>query len=538
MNAAAVAHSRLRLLRNAFRPRGRSASRRRPNPAASVLLLGAFASLVYLTMATTFAPLAGAGPDGGGRVLALILAAAVAGLLVFDVHFAVSAVLLDSDLELLRRAPIPRAALLLIKLVDSLPRTASIVLAFAGPAVLAYAGAWPLPIWSWPLAAIQLAALWALPLGLGVTFALLLLRRVPARRAREALGLLATFFITGVWLVNSFVVPRLVEHTDALGASLERWGAGAAFSPPHWAARALAAAAADRPLEAIGLTLGLALAGAVALALAAMTATAQLDTVLARIAQGETPRSRRAGATAPGRARPTDERGGMFAAVIRKDARMLARDWTVLSDVLAAAALWTLLPLVSVPLQSFPAEVIARAMMVALAVALGYEVAARTVPFERDGLVWMRLAPVRPVRWAAAKLAGAGMLSLALMAVAATGVVLALGVGSGWPGFVSLALSALALSLAMGFWTGIVFGDPKWTNPRAMLHFSGRLIATLLLLVQAGLWLGLTAAIEGFAHLLPPGIEVWAPPLVALPAAAIPLTAAIARLRSPGWPPL
>ena len=537
MNVAGVARSRLRLLRNAFRGGGRSDRRRRLNPALSLVLLTLFAAMVYLTMATTFEPLAAAGPDGGARVLALILAAAVAGLIVFDVHFAVSAVLLDSDLELLRRAPIRRPALLLLKLVDSLPRTASIVAAFAGPAVLAYAVAWPLPAWAWLLAVIQLAALWALPLGLGVAFALLILRRVPARRAREALGLLATFFITSVWLINSFVLPRMVEHAGAFGASLDRWGTAAAFSPPHWAARALAAAADGRTAESLALTLALVAAGAAAMAIAAVTAAAQLDVVLARIAQGEAPRSRRAGA-APRRASPSHARGGLFAAVIRKDARLLARDWTVLSDVLAAAALWTLLPLVSAPLQAFPAQVTARAMMVALAVALGYEVAARTVPFEKDGLVWMRLAPIAPARWAAAKLLGAGVLSLALMLLAATGVLLALKVGGAWPAILVLALSALALSLALGFWTGIVFGDPKWTNPRAMLHLGGRLTATGLLLLQAGIWLGLAAAVDGFAHVLPPGIELWGPPLVALPVVALALVAAVGRLRSPAWPPL
>jgi len=96
-------------------------------------------------------------------------------------------------------------------------------------------------------------------------------------------------------------------------------------------------------------------------------------------------------------------------------------------------------------------------------------------------------------------------------------------------------LPALGLSLALGLWTGSAFGDPKWTNPRAMLTLGGRLLASGLLLLQAAGWLGLAAVGEFFGENLPAGFRLWGPIALAIPLAALPLRAAAARLRNLEW---
>ena len=108
-----------------------------------------------------------------------------------------------------------------------------------------------------------------------------------------------------------------------------------------------------------------------------------------------------------------------------RDARLFTRDWTLLGDVLTAAALWTLIPLVGAPLHPSSSAALARAMLLALTVGLGYEVAARSLPFERQGLAWVRLAPIPAGRWVAAKLTGAFILSLPIMLVAVASLALA-----------------------------------------------------------------------------------------------------------------
>src|SRR5206468_372204 len=152
----------------------------------------------------------------------------------------------------------------------------------------------------------------------------------------------------------------------------------------------------------------------------------------------------------------------------------------------------------------------------ALTVGLGYEVGARAVPLERDGLAWCRLAPVPPLRWNLVKLAGGAALSFPLMLVAAVVVRLALPLSwLAWAEALVASVSALGLSLCLGLWTGWKFGDPRWTDPRAMLTLNGRLIAAAALIAQAGMWLGLLALGERFREALPPGILMWGPPVLA-----------------------
>src|SRR5207237_295420 len=184
--------------------------------------------------------------------LALFFAASVAALWIADLHHVVTSLLLDSDLELLLRAPLSRLQLLLLKLVDSVPRTVPAVLVVALPVGIAFGRAYGAPLWGWLLLPLQLAALWATPIGLGVAGGLLL----------------------------------------AAGAS-HAW----------------------------------------------------LEEALARVAG--TTRSPR-GATG-GRLPATASR-----AMILKDARLLLRDWPVLADVVMAALLWTVLPLVLTPIRRGP----------------------------------------------------------------------------------------------------------------------------------------------------------------------------------------
>src|SRR6185503_18644583 len=97
--------------------------------------------------------------------------------------------------------------------------------------------------------------------------------------------------------------------------------------------------------------------------------------------------------------RRPDRARALLGVAIRRDVVLVLRDWTALGDVLTAAVLWTLLPLVGVPLMSITHPVLARTMLLALTVGLGYEIASRAFPFEGRGWAWMRLGPVPALRW-------------------------------------------------------------------------------------------------------------------------------------------
>jgi len=478
----------------------------------------------------------GASAAEAARGLSLALSIALVAMLVFDLHESVATMVSDPDLELLRRAPVSPPALFGLKLLDAMPRTSALLMMIAAPAMVAFHLSYPLPLWGWPLALAMLLALWTVPLGLGAAFAMVLLARVPPRRARETLGVLSTLVIFLLWLANSFVLPRIALATE-FTTLREMLGALPAFhraSPGYWAAGALGGLAGGDPGAAFGYALAVAAAAAASLGLAGWAAARHLETVQSRIAAGSgVRRSRTRPADADTIAALPEAPRGLVRSILVRDAKLVSRDWAILSDVLTAAILWMLLPLVAAPLYAAGADgrALVRIMLIALAVGLGYEVAARAFPIERRAAEWMRLAPVPAARWAAAKLAGAGMVSLVLML---------LGLASLTAGFdlaaeeiveaIAIALPALAVALAVGLWTGARHGNPEWTNPRAMLTLGGRLLAVVLRAAQAGAWIGWIAFLE--SGLVP--AEAWAVFAAPLPVAAVVIAAAwwatVARL--------
>jgi hypothetical protein len=526
MNLSGIARSRVRMIRSFLWPSG---GRRRSRARGWAVVLGPLVMMVFFFWAggQVFAQLDAVGMEveQSGAALALFYMAAVAALWIADLHHVVTSLLLDSDLELLMRTPISRLELLLLKLVDSLPRTTPAIFGLALPFGAAFGLTYGVPAWAWALLPLQLAALWATPIGLGAAGGILLGRLVSGRKARETLALFSTLTLLLLWALNAIVMPRFAAGLghDRLRAALTPPAWLVAISPAHWAARAMIAAANSDPVQALRHTVPLLAVAAASLLLAGASSSLWLEEALARAAGDARGTKKRRGGRLPGTA---------WRALILKDARLLFRDWPVIADLVVAAVLWTVLPLLFSPIRHGPALLTGRTMFLAMAVALGYEVGCRMVPFERAGLAWSRLSPIAPRRWNAIKLAGAAAISLPLLLAAAVAIRLTLPLGWGaWLGLLSDGLSALAAALAVGLWTGWTFADGAWTNPRAMLTLGGRVVATMLLLAQAGLWFVALTALDALAPLAPPGLTWWGPPALALLVLFPVLEAAAARMR-------
>ncbi|HEY2955606.1 MAG TPA: hypothetical protein VGK89_10210 [Candidatus Eisenbacteria bacterium] len=531
MNLGGVLRARARALRNALLRRGRPGAGAPPGPLSSLVMVGIVAWLAHKGLAALFGALehSGATPAELRAALALALDLALVVLVVFDLEGAVATLILDRDLELLRRAPLPPGSILAIKLVDAFPRTAVPLAGLALPALVAWTGTHPAPIAAWLAAPLLAALLWLIPFGIGLAASLALLARVPARRARESLGLISTLAITAALAANLFLVPRLasesgepMERVRALLAAARPW---LALTPGGWAADAFALTA---PGERARAALLLAGAAGVSLALAALAARRHLASVLdaARTPAPPLGAGRRRRRAAP------RGRASLLRAVMRRDRLLYLRDWTVLGEVLAGAVLWTLLPLIAQPALKLRSPALVRAMLLLLAVGgLGYETATRAFPIERRGAAWMRLSPIPPLRWALAKFASAGSLALVLVGVAGLGLGIAAHLGPrDWIVTASTVLPALALAVAIGLWTGARFGDPDWTHPRALLTMEGRLVANGLTAAQVAAWLAVAALGETSAA--PPP---WSTGLASIVGAALAMAAVTRRVGRPGY---
>jgi hypothetical protein len=490
--------SRVRLTRRAWTHRHARGGWVR-HPAVAVLVAAWMGGFVLAGLRALFGALAAAGasPRELAALLALVLSATLAALVVFDVDDAVRTLVSDSDLELLRRSPIPPRTLLALKALDAAPRAAMPMLVLALPALVAFAaqgGGGPL---FWAAAIVVLAALWVTPLSIGAALSLLVLRAVPAARAREALGLLATLTLTLLWAATAIVAPRVLQTDPTALPGLRAALARALENPGPAAAAAQAMAAAARgDVRSVARELGWLVAGAALATLAALAvAHAALPAVLDRLA-GSGTRERPAARGAPSRPFAWRTRG-IARAIVRRDGRMLRRSWTLLGDLAVASGLWTLLPLAGAARLELPWSPLARLMLLTISVGLGYEIAARSMPFERHAHYWSRLAPVEATRWLAGKLAGSALLAIPVVTAVGLSLAIARPIATEALGPAAcLAIAALALSLASGLWAGVVFGDPEWINPRAMLRLSGRLMTSGLLLVEIGFWLGIAALLD------------------------------------------
>lgn len=513
MIVSGVLRGRVRLLTASFHGSagGRSGGRRRRAAWLDLAMAVVFAGASFLALGELFDRLAGAGVGAfdAGSVLALILTAALAGILVFDLHEAVSTLVLDDDLSLLRRAPIGLGTLLAIKLFDALPHTSLLLVVLAGPALAAFGLAYGLPAWAWLAMPLQLFALWAMPLGIGMGVALLLARAVPPSRVRDALGLLTALTLVAFWITNAFVLPELVSEADVsrgtVMASAQRFAPVVGALPSGWIARGLAATVSGSPPLAAAMALAggtLAGLGAAALALGFLGLVARLSLESAMSALAGSPGARRrrrpAGAGFPHAVAGGRGPASRLRAFIQRDLRLFVRNWSVLADLVVSSAMWAAVPLLLPALGGLPweREVFGTAVLATLAIGLGSEVGARAVPLEREAIAWCRLAPGGTGSWAAAKWLTAGLMALPLYLAAAAAVLVGLRPAPAEAlRMVGVPVLVLVLALGIGVWFGARFGDPAWTNPRSMMRLSGRLLAMLAFLAQAAFWAG--------AYLLP-----------------------------------
>ncbi len=499
MILAATLRSRGAMLLHTLVPvPGRASPRGAASTRIAVVLAAVLAVLAYFVMRELLQVLAQAGGTltDAASLIAVLANLTLAGLLVFDLHEGVSALLSDTDLDLLRRAPLKPHTQLAIKLFDALPRTSLLMAVLIVPAIFAFHEAFHLAPWAWLLLPVQALSLWALPFGLGAAAAVLMLRVVPARHAREALGLVSSLTLLVLWLANSFLLPRMggdATSLDDFRGALARLATGMQRTPGGWLATSLTASAAGDVATALVRTGWLAGAALVSLGLVVWVAQTSLESVQSRMVAWSPRRARGAARTHPW----TQAATSLTRAMLARDVRLLRRNWTILGDLVTTVVLWTLLPVVFEPMFDTARPLLARTMLLALAVAVGSEVGARAIPLERGALMWARLAPVAPSRWLAARLLSAAALSGGLIAVATTACAWALALSArDLLNVVTLVVPALAVALSIGAWAGVTFGDPQWTNPRAMLRPAGRIIATLLLIAQAILWISLAARAE------------------------------------------
>ncbi len=205
----------------------------------------AFLSLVGLLMSYALAFFFSRLPPPDPTRADVVVATALTGGLVLHVlvsfTVALAALFLSRDLDLLLAAPVPRRAVFLSKLLGGLTPTLLLVTAVTLVPLVGYGLAmkadWPYYLAS----AIALAVMPVLPAAVGALAVTIIVRRVPAHRLAEIIGLIVVAMTLSVALVagsaRQLQEALTVEDLLAILSRLRN-----PLSPAEWLTRAIVAA--------------------------------------------------------------------------------------------------------------------------------------------------------------------------------------------------------------------------------------------------------------------------------------------------------
>ncbi len=318
--------------------------------------VGVFALFAWLV--TTFHSVEVFGPILSRKLLEMLMLG-LFGLLCFsNVVTALSTFYLSDDLELVLSLPVSRESFHFARLVDTITQSSWMMAFFGLPIFVAYGLAYEAG-WTYvAAAAVVLPAFVAIPAGIGVGIAGVLVRVFPARKIREALVLVGI-----IVLVAGFVGLRAIRPERLVDAeSFENVAAYVAnlqtpvptITPPRWASDVLVAALLDKPLPWI--ELGLLLTGAVAITGAARWLTATVyDEGRTRAQEARAARLARAGWLDRVLGLWTRPLPPVARAIVIKDVKTFVRDPSQWSQVFLVGSIVviTLASVAALPLDMF-----------------------------------------------------------------------------------------------------------------------------------------------------------------------------------------
>ncbi|HEY6380068.1 MAG TPA: hypothetical protein VI316_12910 [Candidatus Dormibacteraeota bacterium] len=478
-------------------------------------------------------------PDPAGlEPIVAGLCGMIAGFIaVTAITFALSAFYFARDLEPLLVTPVPPRTVLLTKLYVQLATGLAIGALLAGAPIAAYLERHGVLI-ALPWIGLCIVALAVYPLAAGTALTVMIVRLLPARRVRDAGGLLITvavFAITGFNLAvhgpGAFTrTPGLLDPSRQSGAADISW------LPTGWAARSVVAVINRDLVTALLWGLPMIIGAVVLLTLVARLLEAPFLTGFQRSLEAGRGRRRRR----PARAAAGSGRRPAWVMIARKDLRETLRDASQLGQLMLPLALFAIY--IASPTNvglnrttDVPAwfGTVLTAGFASLFAASG--VALRGVGGEGRRLWILRVAPIHARDLLAAKCASGAVIAVTLgvVLVAVGAIRLQLGLLEG-------AMAALVLGVIVAGLVGLAVGmgairpHLDWSDPRRSVGIG----TSLAFLGVGSIYLGAAFVLLALPYERPhPGlVPIMAADLsvasLALLVAAVALIAGAVRLRA------
>lgn len=414
-----------------------------------------------------------------------------------------------SDLPLLTTLPLSSDAIFSFKLLEAIIANSTFFLFMGLPTCIVFGYVNRAPWYYYPLMGVDILLFLSIPVAISFLGALILVRLLPASRAKELSIILLAVVMLAIWLVLQLIRGSAFDQQSAdfqpeLIQSLQHISQNTLFYllPGTWAAQILAGLASDR-LQALWGFLPLAImnAGLYWLSLRLSRRTFQLGFMsgepISRLSVKRQPAERAA-------QRPTAIQftlGHPIGAICSRDFKLFRRDTRQLTNLLILAAMMVLLPIVQPGGQVAEAEYIVyyRYLFVMLFSALvSGQLASRLIPLEARTFWITRLLPQSSLRVIMGKFVLGFGASTALSWLA----VLIVGLYFHHPlqviGLAALATVVLTAAMsAIGLFIGANWPRFDWDHPKRMLTYTGGLLLSLATFLVVAI-MGAAAAIVFF----------------------------------------
>ncbi len=490
---------------------------------AAIVIIGvALGLLVFVLGRAFFATMSRISPSSGGPVLAAILGFLAIILLGSAAATAYSGLYASSDLALLLSWPLTDRQVFGVKLVEVMAAEAATFLVLGLPLLAAYGVAAGAPLWFYAILPVVTVIFHFLPTGLALLLNLLVMRLIPAHRAKEV-GMAVAVLLGAVVYGAIQLAPAALGIGSAAEFGLASARLASPYLPTTWLAYGVAGAATHEVLTTLAGLGAAAVAGGALLGLA----LALVPAVFASGWAGETrgrrgarpARGSRASALSrrralPGRRRP--EHGRPVAGLVRKEILVVVRDAVEWSQLLYGLVIIGVLVLSNrmaathggSAFQAGPTMVYFMAMALSV-VGVGPTLGLGAVA--REGKArWLPLsAPLDRRDWLTAKIAANTLIALALV----LGGALVLGTVVGYlplpdialvlAGAVATVPGAMAISVLIGAGSPIfeatdprrrVSGAAGFGHFLLQLAYLGAASILLKLAIASGRWVGPLAA--------------------------------------------
>lgn len=410
-----------------------------------------------------------------------------------------------SDLPLLTTSPLSSDTIFSFKLLEAIIANSTFFLFMGLPTCIVFGYVNRAPWYYYPLMGLDMLLFLSIPVAVSFLGALILVRLLPASRAKELSIILLAVVTLAIWLVLQIIRGSAFDQQSAdfqpeLIQSLQQISQNTLFYllPGTWAAQILAGLASDR-LQALWgfLPLSILNAGLYWLSLRLSRRTFQLGLMSGEPISGMSVKRQPAEQAAH---RPPASQFTLMhpiGAICSRDFKLFRRDTRQLTNLLILAAMMVLLPIVQ-PGQVAEAEYIAyyRYLFVLIFSALvGGQLASRLIPLEARTFWITRLLPQSSLRVIMGKFVLGFGASTALSWLA----VLIVGLYFHHPlqviGLAALATVVLTASMsAIGLFIGAHWPRFDWDHPKRMLTYTGGLLLTLATVLMVAI-MGAVAAI-------------------------------------------